>query len=250
MPYIYIGQEAIYHGRPLMKILCNLRNFGVGRIVYRNNDFVDYPDQVHFYRILKAQPLVGKEKLEGNVVVERVYKNLRHPKPFVISDLVHKTDFRLVPKDEEAEFCKWDQIKDYDPSRDAPVKPKFVEMGPLLKEVVKRSKAAKGITNLTEEDLLLPAFENYEGDHILDDTVRPHKLSQFITGQFKISPNYDVEKEIPESWADMRPNLVVGHKMWHGFTEGLGWEEQQKREQDEKEFKSGKSKASEEVQAN
>lgn len=45
MPYIYIGQEAVYHGRPLFRLLCNLKNFGKGRVVYRQSEYEKHPDK-------------------------------------------------------------------------------------------------------------------------------------------------------------------------------------------------------------
>ncbi len=35
MPYQYFGQTSLCQGKPLFKILCRLKDFGRGRIVYR-----------------------------------------------------------------------------------------------------------------------------------------------------------------------------------------------------------------------
>ena len=120
MPYVFVGKPAIFKGKSLFHLLANLKNFGVGRIVYRTTDYIDYPEGPNFYRILHAQPLMDPETRLGNVVVEKVSNGLRRREPVVISDQVHKTDFRLVPKDEEETFCKWDKVVDYDPELHAP----------------------------------------------------------------------------------------------------------------------------------
>ncbi len=63
---------------------------------------------------------MDEDTLRGRVVAERVYRGRRRPHPEVLSSVVHKPDFRLVPKEEEEQFCKWDTIRDYDPKVDAP----------------------------------------------------------------------------------------------------------------------------------
>ncbi len=114
MPYLYFGKTSLYKGRPLFKLLCRLKDFGRGRIVYRTIDQYDHPGEVSFYRILLAQPQMDSDTLHGRVVAERVYKGRRMKEPEVLSAVAHKPDFRLVPKDEEDSFCQWDKILDYE----------------------------------------------------------------------------------------------------------------------------------------
>lgn len=236
MPYIYIGEKAIFHGRPLFKILSNLKNFGVGRIVYKNDDYVKHPDQIHFYRILLAQPLMDEKNMKGNVVAEKVFKGIRSREPVVISDLVERPDFRLVPKDEESAFCQLDKIKDYDVKTHAPTLPKSLEMGPLLREVLRRNKSEKGL-EVREEDFRLPAHEIYRGDHNLEDKVSSHSLGRLIPETYRTFEDYDVNLKIPEEWNYERVDYPVGRKQWIGFTEGFGWEEQHQRDLDEEALK-------------
>lgn len=94
MPYLYFGEKSLYSGKPLFKILCRLKNFGEGRIIYRTIDHYDYPGEISFYRILKAQPEMDEETLLGRVVAERVFRGIRYDYPHIISDKVHKPDFR------------------------------------------------------------------------------------------------------------------------------------------------------------
>ena len=47
MPVKYIGRVTDYAGKPLWRILYNLKNFGVGRIVYRNM-FQRYPEPSYY----------------------------------------------------------------------------------------------------------------------------------------------------------------------------------------------------------
>lgn len=50
MPYLYYGKTSLYKGKPLFKILCNLKDFGRGRIVFRTIDYYDHPNDISFYR--------------------------------------------------------------------------------------------------------------------------------------------------------------------------------------------------------
>ena len=144
MPYLYFGKTSLYKGKPLFKILCNLKDCGRGRIVYRTIDYHDHPNEISFYRILLAQPSMDDKTEEGRVVAERVYRGLRRKEPHVISNIAHKPDFRLVPKDEEEAFCQWDKVRDFDHARDAELKPKFAQMPPLMRLVIERNRKARG----------------------------------------------------------------------------------------------------------
>ena len=83
MPYIYVGNPSIYQGRRLFQILCQLKNFGQGRIVYRSEE-QNHPEP-SFYRILLAQPEMDDRLENGRVVTERVYRGKRRKEPVVIS---------------------------------------------------------------------------------------------------------------------------------------------------------------------
>jgi hypothetical protein len=226
MPYVRIGEPTIYKGKALFKILCNLKDCGRGRIVYRTSDYHYHPEKVHFMRILHAQPLMDKETVEGNVVVERVFHNLRKLEPQVISSIVQKPDFRL---------CQWDKVRDYDPAVDAERRPRYMEMPPLLRKVMERSIRAKG-ERVKPEDLLLPAYKNYTGDHTLEDRVESNDLSRFLTDEFATHKDFDPAL-VPDSWNFDRASMKVGTKKWSGFKEGMGWEEHKAKDEAEAAYK-------------
>ena len=88
MPYVYVGLEPIHHGRKLLKLLGNLKNFGRGRIVYRCDEQT-HPEP-SFYRILLAQPEMDEKFEQGRVVVERVHRGVRYTKPVNLSGKLRK----------------------------------------------------------------------------------------------------------------------------------------------------------------
>jgi len=55
MPVRYIGRKAEYKGKFLFNILCNLKNFGVGRMVVRRSYLERYAEP-SYYIIKEPQP--------------------------------------------------------------------------------------------------------------------------------------------------------------------------------------------------
>lgn len=86
------------------------------------------------------------------VWVESTFRGKTFPEPIIIERTSYKTDFRLIPKDEEQEYCKspvFDCTK---------IVPKTMEFPPLLKELLIRNAKAKG--NNLEEEIKLEIFYN------------------------------------------------------------------------------------------
>lgn len=68
MPIRYIGRETSYKGKFLFHILCNLKNFGIGRMVVRKSFLERWPEPSYFV-IKEAFPdlthPVGIRELNG-----------------------------------------------------------------------------------------------------------------------------------------------------------------------------------------
>ena len=236
MPYVIIGEKSLYQGRPLFKLLTRLKDCGKDRIVYRTFDYYQHPDEIHFYRILHAQPDMDKDTIKGRVVAERIFRNIRYQQPVLISDQVYKPDFRLVPKAEEAAFCQWDKIEDYVLEKHAPKRAESMEMPPLLREVVRRSRAKRG-ESVADEHFLLPAHKVYEGDtNIVKGEVTPNLMANYLTDEFATHRDFDMGKIDVKEWNLERHTRPVGQRKWAGFVEGDGWEEQKERDEQEREY--------------
>lgn len=57
MPIKLIGPKASFTGKTLWEIVGNLKNFGVGRLVFKSH-FLNYPE-VSYYKIVKVQPVMA-----------------------------------------------------------------------------------------------------------------------------------------------------------------------------------------------
>ena len=55
MPRVFIGRTHDLYGKSLWELLCNLKDFGAGRVVKRTKFNRRYPE-ASWYRIISAQP--------------------------------------------------------------------------------------------------------------------------------------------------------------------------------------------------
>jgi len=160
--YKYFGHPAKYHGKPLFHILCNLKDFGKGRIVTRSV-FEKEPSQSElpsFYRILWAQPLMDPNTVEGRVVAEKVRLGVRYTEPVDLASIAPVPDFRLVNRLDEAEYCKWEKLRDFSTDVDFVTEPKYFTVPPLLKLLMERNMAERK-ESPGEESFLLPHYKTF-----------------------------------------------------------------------------------------
>ena len=55
MPRVYIGRTHDLYGKSLWELLCNLKDFGVGRVIKRTKLNRRYPE-ASWFRVISAQP--------------------------------------------------------------------------------------------------------------------------------------------------------------------------------------------------
>ena len=107
---IEIGKKGPYTGKRLFEILCNLRNFGIGRLVQRISES-DMPvhrqprqsnESVNFYRIVKVAPQMDSELAFGHAWAEQIRNGKRIP--FLVKLNTSLPDYRLILKTDESVF--------------------------------------------------------------------------------------------------------------------------------------------------
>ena len=184
--------------------------------MYRTTE-QDHP-KPSFYRILLAQPEMDSKLEKGRVVAERIQNGKRRLEPFNLSEEAQFPDFRLVAKEDEEHFCRWNEVEDFVHERDAEAKPKFIEMPPLLKLFVERNRKFHG-ESVSEEDMVLSAHKIYETEHRLEDRVEPNSMHNHIEGRFKDYEDFDV-KRVPEDWNFEKLKVLVGHREYLERIEG------------------------------
>ncbi|CAG9801476.1 unnamed protein product [Chironomus riparius] len=134
-----IGRKTDFKGKSLWEILGNLKNFGENRVVVRSM-MERYPEK-SFMRVLQVETLPNEENRKIRVLVEKVFRGRKYDKPVWIEGASYKTDYRLLSKKEEADYCKvqtteHENIKLIDPKMEFP---------PLLKEFLIKETGNKDI---------------------------------------------------------------------------------------------------------
>ncbi|XP_069125722.1 small ribosomal subunit protein mS34-like [Argopecten irradians] len=103
----YVGRESHFKGKTLFEIAANLKSCK-GRVVYRQG-FLKDPEKT-FVILEDVKPNLSNEDFKsGTVTGYRVFRGHKFDRLFQINSGM-KQDWHLIPKAEEAEFCKIDKV--------------------------------------------------------------------------------------------------------------------------------------------
>ncbi|KAI2811383.1 hypothetical protein RDWZM_003788 [Blomia tropicalis] len=130
---VYIGRESQHLGKTAFKILANLKNFGINRMLTRH-EFDKFPEP-SFHIVKKVETYMDPELKYGTIWCETVIRGKRLPgiRPLKIG---FKPDFRLIPRDEEVEFIRGYKIENLGDNIN--ILPKSYTVPPLMQEYMKR----------------------------------------------------------------------------------------------------------------
>ncbi|XP_011304790.1 uncharacterized protein mRpS34 [Fopius arisanus] len=145
MPVQLIGRTTDFCGKTLWELVGNLKNHGKDRIVIRQR-FQRYPEPC-FIKILKVGALPPEvftspkhapiHSRKCMALVETTFRGKKDSRISQMDRSTYKTDFRLVPKDEEHKYLNWID-------RPEVILPRTMELPPLLREIMVRNLRAKG----------------------------------------------------------------------------------------------------------
>ncbi|KAL3876034.1 hypothetical protein ACJMK2_033921 [Sinanodonta woodiana] len=137
MPIRYVGRESFFKGKTLFEIACSLKNFGENRVVYRYKWSRVYPEK-SFYRLTRVIPdLTNKGRRKGEAYGLKVFRGEEFKECKIEAGM--KADWRLVPKEEEEEFCKLTHQP-----REKKIVPKYNDFPPLFAEMIKQQYKDEG----------------------------------------------------------------------------------------------------------
>lgn len=137
---IYIGRTSKHHGKRVYEILSNLKNFGIGRILASKTTLDRYPEALSYCVVKKVAPQMDDDLAFGRIWVEEVFRGKKFPQLRELE--THHPDYKLIPRDEEAEFLKGYEnppVYGEDPT-DVQVLPKYFKVPPLMAEFLNRKK--------------------------------------------------------------------------------------------------------------
>uniref|UniRef100_A0A8D8TUV7 Uncharacterized protein n=1 Tax=Cacopsylla melanoneura TaxID=428564 RepID=A0A8D8TUV7_9HEMI len=205
----YIGRTNDYSGKTLWEIVGNLKNYGVGRLVYKHK-LLRYPEP-SYYKILKVLPVQHDGDLENPhenlrkviVFVASVFRGRMDPDVHETFSTSYKADYHLVPKHEEqdwirrTEACKR-QIKYIDP---------HIDMPPLLKKVVAREKELSNEPFTPDQfKLTLQIQQSYTNNTMLADEAHPADIKIDSFFGTPLSPElYTISDEVRQYFKEKKP---------------------------------------------
>lgn len=209
MPIKYFGKSTEFCGKTLWEIVGNLKNFGVGRLVYRHT-FQRYPEPTYM-RILRVQPVYHDgnnsnphQNLRKTIVyVENVFRGRRDPEVKEINLRSFHPDYRLVPKHEQQDWIK----------RTDMVQPKiqyidpYIDFPPLLKKIVEQELRSKN-EEVTAEKLKLKLCFRADRNNTAREADADHPADVKLESYFGIpvSPEmYEIKEEVREHFTTKAP---------------------------------------------
>lgn len=130
----YYGKKTQFVGKTLFEVLANLRNFGINRMLIKQEELIQNPGHKCYYIVKKVEPIMDDKLQEGAIYAERVYRNARVPGLVFVEQESWHTDWQLIPRDQEA-LHRIDENSNY-VEPEAP--PRYFPVPPLMSMFLKR----------------------------------------------------------------------------------------------------------------
>lgn len=138
----YYGKKTKFVGKTLFEILANLRNFGVNRMLIKQEETLLYPGKPSYYIVKKVEPVMDAKLQEGAIYAERIFKGARVPGLVFVDDETWHTDWQLIPKHEESKY----RVENPPEYRPVQMEQNSFEAPPLMDAFLKRHLKNKGQT--------------------------------------------------------------------------------------------------------
>lgn len=149
MPTIhYYGKKTNFIGKTLFEILANLRNFGLNRMLIKQEELLKNPGQKCYYIVKKVEPVLDEKLEQGAIYAEKVYRGAKVPELVLVDDESWHTDWQLIPKDEEDSYRVPDEkLLVHGQAETVTVLPRWMEVPPLMDIFLRRHYDARKISS-------------------------------------------------------------------------------------------------------
>lgn len=152
MPTIhYYGKKTKFVGKTLFEILSNLRDFGLNRMLIKQEETLLHPGKPSYYIVRKVEPVMDDKLQEGCIYAEHILKGARIPGLVFVDDESWHTDWQLVPKHEEIKY-RVENPPIFEPLK---MNKSLLEVPPLMDAFLKRHLKNKG-QPVPEERIKIP----------------------------------------------------------------------------------------------
>lgn len=179
MPTVhYYGKKTNFVGKTLFEILANLRNFGLNRMLIKQEELLKYPGKPSYYIVKKVEPVLDETLQQGAIYAERIFKGARVPGLVFVDDESWHTDWQLIPKDQEGTY-RVDNPPIFQPAQ--PLNKQF-KVPPLMDAFLKRHYKMKGVEYDSFKPLTLPLnYKVSEQYHHIDVSkpIKEHLEARF-----------------------------------------------------------------------
>lgn len=134
---VYYGRTTKFVGKTLFEILANLRNFGIGRVVYKHTELKQFPNS--YYIVRDVEPVMDQKLELGVVHAEKIFNGARASDLVTIDEETWHTDWRLVLKEDEKLFkVSEDKLVDVSHPSKVEVFPRWMDTPPLMEIFLRR----------------------------------------------------------------------------------------------------------------
>ncbi|CAG0897651.1 unnamed protein product [Darwinula stevensoni] len=140
MPTKYVGRTTAWQGKRIWEILCNLKDFGKGRLLTKGMWEFKYPNEISYIKVLKAEPIMDQENKFGAVWCKQVFRN-QHDGERLMRKGVYSPDWKLIHKEDEHKYLEAPKV-----IREEKIFPRQTRPPPAMEESFRLEKLQEGIS--------------------------------------------------------------------------------------------------------
>lgn len=195
MPSIhYYGRKTDLVGKTLFEILANIRNFGVGRMLIKQEELLKNPGQKCYYIVKKVEPVMDDKLQEGAIYAERVFRNAKVPELVFVDEESWHTDWQLIPRHEEHKYqMRPEELVEHGHPSTVTVLPRWMESPPLMDVFLRRHFKARKGTDSAQVNLDTPLI-NIRMHYEMSRMSRPER--RFRVAEEGEEADVDINKPI------------------------------------------------------
>ncbi|XP_074648920.1 small ribosomal subunit protein mS34-like [Tubulanus polymorphus] len=162
-PIKYIGRSARdYYGKTLFEILCQLKGFGVGRMVIRESTHFKYSEPSYYIVKDVVPKMSDNTRRSGYAMMDFTFRGVPMGVKKICSG--YKPDWRLVAKHEEEQIKKNDA-----PVRDKRIAPSTTKFPPLMEKMILRDLEKMG-KEVTTAPVLKISIRQTDFNYVVQDS--------------------------------------------------------------------------------
>lgn len=135
----YYGKRNNFVGKTLYEILANLRDFGLNRMLIKQEEILQNPGKTCYYIVKKVEPVMDADLKEGAIYAERVFRGAKVPDLVYVEEESWHNDWQLIPRHEESKYLL-DPAKmvEHGHPETVTILPRWMEVPPLMDIFLRR----------------------------------------------------------------------------------------------------------------